>query len=167
MLCLLQTVISLQPRVAAAAGESAESKVLAIASDMELSLPELFDLEEVHTVMTTRSDPDPLKTVVFQEVERYNKLLSRIKKTLVDLQKGVKGLVVITTELYVAGGCMSAGRGCRYLEAAAGIGHPGYKICVGICVLLLWVGVSWRCWHCSAGLRCLTFPRLLAIAFMQ
>ena len=82
--------------------------------------------------MTTRSDPDPLKTVVFQEVERYNKLLSRIKKTLVDLQKGVKGLVVITTELYVAGGgCMSAGRGCRYLEAAM---HTGYRMCVFVFV---------------------------------
>jgi dynein heavy chain len=96
---LLSTVISLQPRVASAGGESGESKVLTIASGLEDTLPELFDVEEVHAIMAMRSDPDPLKTVVFQEVDRYNKLLQRMKKTLVDLQRGVKGLVVITTEL--------------------------------------------------------------------
>ena len=37
--------------------------------------------------------------VLLQEVDRYNHLLLRIKRTLVDLQKGVKGLVVITTDL--------------------------------------------------------------------
>jgi dynein heavy chain len=36
---------------------------------------------------------------LLQEVDRYNHLLLRIKRTLVDLQKGVKGLVVITTDL--------------------------------------------------------------------
>jgi len=34
-----------------------------------------------------------------QEVERFNKLLKIMKKTLVDLQKAIKGTVVMSIEL--------------------------------------------------------------------
>ena len=49
--------------------------------------------------MAGRSDPEPLKTVLFQEVDRYNKLLKKMRSTLIDLQRGIQGLVVITPEL--------------------------------------------------------------------
>ena len=88
---LLSTVISLQPRVVTAGGQSNESKVLTIAAELERTLPESFNVEEVVSIMSSRSDPDPLKTVLFQEVDRYNKLLGRMRRSLVDLQKGVKG----------------------------------------------------------------------------
>lgn len=50
-------------------------------------------------IMSGRSDPEPLKTVLYQEVDRYNKLLKKMRRTLIDLQKGIQGLVVITAEL--------------------------------------------------------------------
>lgn len=40
----------------------------------------------------------PLTTVLFQEVDRYNKLLRIIHKSLDILQKGIKGLIVMSVE---------------------------------------------------------------------
>ena len=46
--------------------------------------------------MEGRADPDPLKVVLIQEVERYNKLLFFVHRTLSDLAKAMQGLVTIT-----------------------------------------------------------------------
>jgi dynein heavy chain len=96
---LLATVISLQPRVVTEGGESNESKVLTIAAEMERQAPAPFNLEEAGERIKSRGDPDPLKTVLSQEIDRYNKLLVKIRDSLHDLQKGIQGLVVITPEL--------------------------------------------------------------------
>jgi dynein heavy chain len=37
--------------------------------------------------------------VLVQEVSRYNKLLRRVRSSLVNVRKGIKGLAVMTTEL--------------------------------------------------------------------
>merc|ERR1712086_435323 len=44
-------------------------------------------------------DITPMNTVLLQELQRYNSLLSKIHSSLVDLKKGVKGLVVMSSEL--------------------------------------------------------------------
>ncbi|CAN0104252.1 unnamed protein product [Sphacelaria rigidula] len=46
-----------------------------------------------------RPDPDPMKTVLLQEAERYNTLLMAVARQLAALKKAVKGLVVVTPEL--------------------------------------------------------------------
>eukprot|EP01138_Halocafeteria_seosinensis_P001392 gb/GECG01001428.1/.p1 GENE.gb/GECG01001428.1/~~gb/GECG01001428.1/.p1 ORF type:complete len:4689 (+),score=693.48 gb/GECG01001428.1/:1-14067(+) len=95
---LLNTVLSLQPKTVSEGGESAESKVLAIAADLEKNLPEQFDTEKISKDVPP-DDSDPLRVVLFQELDRYNILLRTIKTSLVDLQKGIQGLVVITSDL--------------------------------------------------------------------
>jgi dynein heavy chain len=96
---MLSTILSLQPRVVIEGETSNEEKVMGIASSMEELVPEAFKLRDVKEALASRADPDPLKIVAVQEVERYNRLLILLKKSLGDLQKGIQGLVVITPEL--------------------------------------------------------------------
>ena len=51
--------------------------------------------------MDSRSDPDPLKVVLLQEVERYNQMLTFVHGTLRDLEKAMQGLVSVTALLDV------------------------------------------------------------------
>jgi len=72
--------------------------LMAIASDILKKLPSNFDVEMATTkypVMYTES----LNTVLIQEMERFNVLLSVIRKSLQDLIKAIKGAVVMTPEL--------------------------------------------------------------------
>ena len=58
-------------------------------------------MREVRSIMDARSDPDPLKTVLYQECDRYNALLSTLHRALRDLELAAQGLVVVTPELEV------------------------------------------------------------------
>ena len=49
--------------------------------------------------MASRADPDPLKTVLFQELDRYNRLLGSIRNGLNTIIKITKGTASITAEL--------------------------------------------------------------------
>ncbi len=44
-------------------------------------------------------DPSALHVVLFQEIERYNMLLVKVRKSCIELQKGIKGLVVMSSDL--------------------------------------------------------------------
>ena len=43
--------------------------------------------------------PATVKVVLIQELQRYNAVLGKIRKSLVNVQKGIKGLVVMSSEL--------------------------------------------------------------------
>jgi dynein heavy chain len=83
------------------ASEEAEARLMNLLSGLYDQVPETFNMREVHSTMSARSDPDPLKTVLFQELDRYNQLLKLLKKQLKAVQLGMKGLVVITPDLLV------------------------------------------------------------------
>lgn len=77
-----------------------ENLLIAIASDILAKLPNNFDLETATTkypVMYTES----MNTVLIQEMERFNVLLSVIRKSLQDLTKAIKGAIVMTPELEI------------------------------------------------------------------
>jgi dynein heavy chain len=42
---------------------------------------------------------NPLNVVLLQEISRYNELLDKIRKSVADLQKAVKGIIVLTSDL--------------------------------------------------------------------
>ena len=92
----LTTLISLQPKAASAGGASLEEKMLEQAQMLQKQVPKPFSMREVRQAMEQRSDPDPLKVVLLQECERYNKLLSFVHTTLTDLGKAMQGLVTVT-----------------------------------------------------------------------
>jgi len=62
-------------------------------------MPPIFNLKEMRRAVDPRGDPDSLKIVLYQEVDRYNMLLKVIYRTLTGIMKAVKGLVVVTMEL--------------------------------------------------------------------
>lgn len=64
-----------------------------------MQVPDVFDAEKVRDVLKSRTDPDPLKTVLVQEIDRYNELLAKLARSLLDVDLGVRGLVVVTPEL--------------------------------------------------------------------
>uniref|UniRef100_A0ABM5EJD6 Dynein axonemal heavy chain 2 isoform X2 n=1 Tax=Pogona vitticeps TaxID=103695 RepID=A0ABM5EJD6_9SAUR len=96
---LFETLLSLQPQTtpSGAAGQSREDKVLELSADVLSKIPEEIDYEGTRKVLST--DPSPLNVVLLQEIQRYNSLLQVIRSSLVELEKGIQGLVVMSTDL--------------------------------------------------------------------
>jgi len=106
---LLETLLSLQPQVATGTqGGSKEDKVLELAADVAKKVPDLIDVELTAKIMS--EDPSPLNVVLLQEITRYNSLLKTIKQSLEDLEKGIKGLVVMSSDLENTFNCIYDGR---------------------------------------------------------
>lgn len=96
---LFDTLLSLQPQVTQniPGGQSREDKVLELLSDVRQKIPQEIDYEG--TVKVLSDDPNPLNVVLLQEIQRYNALISTIRSSLQDLEYGIQGLVVMSTEL--------------------------------------------------------------------
>lgn len=94
---LLDTLLSLQPKIVAKGVASREDEVLELLVSLIEQIPQEMDLKTITRRLI--HDSSPLKTVLLQEIDRYNHLLSVVKKSLLDLQKGLKGLVVISPEI--------------------------------------------------------------------
>ncbi len=97
---LFDTLLSLQPQVTSSSNKnkkSTEEEVLELAGKVLESLPQKIDLEG--TIKIFSEDNSPLKIVLMQEIERYNILLDEIKNSLISLQKGIQGLVVMSADL--------------------------------------------------------------------
>ncbi|XP_058251926.1 dynein axonemal heavy chain 2 isoform X2 [Hemibagrus wyckioides] len=98
---LFDTLLSLQPQVtstaATGAGPSREDKVLELSADVCQKIPTELDYEGTRKLM--QDDPSPLNVVLLQEIQRYNTLLHTIRMSLTELEKGIKGLVVMSSSL--------------------------------------------------------------------
>lgn len=96
---LIDTLVSLQPRMVTAVNEEAVDPMAAQCAELLEQAPEVFDTRDVKTKLASRSDPDPLKTVLYQELDRYNKLIATIRRTLTTIIKVTNGTASITPEL--------------------------------------------------------------------
>uniref|UniRef100_A0A0X3PBI3 Dynein heavy chain 2 n=1 Tax=Schistocephalus solidus TaxID=70667 RepID=A0A0X3PBI3_SCHSO len=94
---LFDTLLSLQPKVASTAGDSKEEKVLELIDNLSKQVPENLDYEGTAKIFA--NDKSPLVVVLLQEIQRYNNLLNLIRGQLQDLEKGIQGLVVMSSEL--------------------------------------------------------------------
>eukprot|EP01116_Phalansterium_solitarium_P023771 TRINITY_DN849_c1_g1_i4.p1 TRINITY_DN849_c1_g1~~TRINITY_DN849_c1_g1_i4.p1 ORF type:complete len:3887 (-),score=1955.58 TRINITY_DN849_c1_g1_i4:123-11783(-) len=90
---MLETLMLLQPQIITQVGETREHKVLRIADELSRHIPDDIAFN------AAALEAGPLKTVLSQEVERYNNLLGIIRRSLGDLQKGLKGLIVMTPDM--------------------------------------------------------------------
>ncbi|KAI9197259.1 dynein heavy chain and region D6 of dynein motor-domain-containing protein [Polychytrium aggregatum] len=94
---MLASLLSLQPQVSVGGGASREDKVMGISADISKRLPE--DIDYDYTYKLVKLDMSPLNVVLLQEIARFNYLLRKVRKSLEELQKGIKGVVVMSPEL--------------------------------------------------------------------
>eukprot|EP00698_Gefionella_okellyi_P021809 TRINITY_DN713_c0_g3_i1.p1 TRINITY_DN713_c0_g3~~TRINITY_DN713_c0_g3_i1.p1 ORF type:complete len:2250 (-),score=595.98 TRINITY_DN713_c0_g3_i1:82-5835(-) len=90
-------------------GKTAMQIVVEVAADIEGRLPANFDLEEVGMKYPVVYE-ESMNTVLRQEVIRFNRLLTVVRSTMSDLQKAVKGLVVMSAELEVVATALFNGK---------------------------------------------------------
>eukprot|EP01138_Halocafeteria_seosinensis_P015539 gb/GECG01015857.1/.p1 GENE.gb/GECG01015857.1/~~gb/GECG01015857.1/.p1 ORF type:complete len:1604 (+),score=253.95 gb/GECG01015857.1/:1-4812(+) len=79
-------------------GESKETKVKTVVSDILGKLHSEYDVENVSTKFPIEW-ANSLNTVLVQELERYNRLLNIIRTSLEDLQKALDGRIVMSAQL--------------------------------------------------------------------
>lgn len=96
---LIDELVSLQPTVIKVADDDAVDPLAAQCTSILEEVAESFNIREVKEKLETRSDPDPLKTVLLQELDRYNKLLDGIRSGLTTIIKVTQGTASVTQEL--------------------------------------------------------------------
>ncbi|TMW50187.1 hypothetical protein DOY81_004746 [Sarcophaga bullata] len=98
---IFRTVFEMQPRDAGAAGGATvtrEDKVKQIVDEIIEKLPEEFNMIEIMNKVEERT---PYVIVAFQECERMNYLTSEMKRSLKELDLGLKGELTITSDMEV------------------------------------------------------------------
>jgi dynein heavy chain len=106
---LLDTALSLQPRSSSGDGKSWGEILDEIAVDILAKLPEPFDIEKALILFPVRYE-ESMNTVLTQELIRFNRLLNEMSSSLKDIQKALKGLVLLSSELERMGNSMVIGK---------------------------------------------------------
>ena len=95
---LLRTLLSLQPQSFVGSGAvTREERVLAVALEIAKRVPENIDYQRAQKYI--QHEHSPLGVVLLQEIIRYNRLLSVIRESITNLERGIRGVVVMSPEL--------------------------------------------------------------------
>ncbi|XP_063306953.1 dynein axonemal heavy chain 11 [Pelobates fuscus] len=96
---LFRTILEMQPKdiiTGEGSGISVEEKVKSILDDILEKIPEEFNLSEIMQKTTERS---PYILVCFQECERMNILMREIRRSLKELDLGLKAKLTISSDM--------------------------------------------------------------------
>lgn len=94
---MCSSMLSMQPREASGeAGASTEDKARSVLDDVSERLPEEFDLEDIRK---RAEEVTPYVMVAIQETERMNRLLREIRRSLAELDLGLRGDLTMTSNM--------------------------------------------------------------------
>ncbi|KAH9098913.1 hypothetical protein LEN26_016540 [Aphanomyces euteiches] len=106
---LLESALSLQPRSSGGGGKSWDQSLAEVASDISSRIPPVFDTEKADLDFPVCYE-ESMNTVLTQELIRFNRLIVIISKSLKEVQRALKGLVVLSGELEAMGNSMVNGQ---------------------------------------------------------
>ncbi|KAJ3154924.1 Dynein heavy chain 7, axonemal [Geranomyces michiganensis] len=96
---LFESVLATQERsIGAGGGKSSDETLVEVAADILARIPSTFNIEEVAKKYPVSYD-ESMNTVLIQEMIRFNRLIQVILVSLVNVQKAIRGLVVMSAEL--------------------------------------------------------------------
>eukprot|EP00698_Gefionella_okellyi_P007651 TRINITY_DN186_c0_g4_i1.p1 TRINITY_DN186_c0_g4~~TRINITY_DN186_c0_g4_i1.p1 ORF type:complete len:3955 (+),score=1074.62 TRINITY_DN186_c0_g4_i1:43-11907(+) len=100
---ILETIINIQPRESGGiAGKSPDEVANELAERILADIPKSLSMEEGDDALFAVNEHglmNSLAVVLMQEMDRFNRLLARMRRSLVDIGKAIKGLVVMSGEL--------------------------------------------------------------------
>jgi len=104
-------------------GKSQNEIIAEVAQDMLDKLPAQFDLEKAKLRYPVVWD-ESMNTVLVQELGRFNKTIARVRQTLINIGKALKGLAVMSGELENLGKSLFFGRVPKLWDA---VSYPSLK----------------------------------------
>ncbi|XP_049813740.1 dynein axonemal heavy chain 6 [Schistocerca nitens] len=100
---VILTILDVQPRESSGAeGKSSDEIIFELADAIRGQIRKKLDPDEIHPSLLVRDEKGrlpSLTTVLLQETDRFNKLCHTLHSSLDNLQKAIKGLVVMSEAL--------------------------------------------------------------------
>jgi len=106
---LFDGILLTLPRQTSSGGKSSQEVIEDLASDILSKIPFPFDTEVVQKKYPVLYE-ESMNTVLLQELIRFNRLTGVVRSSLQNIQKAIKGLVVMSSELEDVFGSMMVGR---------------------------------------------------------